>query len=78
MKLGSLVLMTTNPLSSPMALANTSVPITASQVFQWYLPTSSAITIAVTPDITPVDRSNSPPIISRPTGTARIPKNAAC
>ena len=45
---------------------------------QWYLPTSSAITIAVTPVITPVERSNSPPIISSPTGTATIPKNAAC
>jgi hypothetical protein len=39
---------------------------------------SRSITIAVTPDITPVERSNSPPIISSPTGTARIPKNAAC
>jgi hypothetical protein len=59
-------------------VANPSVPITASQVFQWYLPTSSAMTMAVTPPITPVDRSNSPPIISSPTGTARMPKNAAC
>ena len=50
----------------------------ASHVSQWYLPTSSAMTIAVTPDMTPVDRSNSPPIISSPTGTAMIPKNAAC
>ena len=50
----------------------------ASHVSQWYLPTSSAGTIAVTPDITPVERSNSPPIISSPTGTAMIPKNAAC
>ena len=43
-----------------------------------HLPTSSAITIAVTPVITPAERSNSPPIINRPTGTATIPKNAAC
>src|SRR6185437_4425446 len=28
--------------------------------------------------ITPADRSTSPPIINRPTGTATIPKNAAC
>ena len=61
-----------------MIVANTSVPMTASQVFQWYLPTSRAMTIAVAPPMTPVDRSNSPPIISRPTGTARMPKNAAC
>ena len=32
----------------------------------------------MTPVITPADRSNSPPIISSPTGTATIPKNAAC
>ena len=50
----------------------------AIHVFTCHLPTSSAITIAVTPVITPVDRSNSPPIISSPTGTATIPKNAAC
>ena len=50
----------------------------ASQVLQCHLPTSSAIRIAVTPVITPADRSNSPPIISSPTGTATIPKNAAC
>ena len=50
----------------------------AIQVFHVQLPTSSAITIAVTPVITPADRSNSPPIISSPTGTATIPKNAAC
>jgi hypothetical protein len=78
MKLGSFVRTTMIPLSSPMKVANTSVPPIASHVFQWYLPTSNAITIAVTPDITPVERSNSPPIISSPTGTARIPKNAAC
>ena len=78
MKLGSFVLATTKPLSRPMAVANARVATIASHVFQWYLPTSSAITIAVTPPMTPVERSNSPPIISRPTGTARIPKKAAC
>ena len=50
----------------------------ASHVSTCHLPTSSAIKIAVTPVITPAERSNSPPIINRPTGTATIPKNAAC
>ena len=34
--------------------------------------------MAQNPVMPPVDRSNSPPIISSPTGTAMIPKNAAC
>ena len=58
-------------------MANTIVIRIASQVFTCHLPTSSAITIAVTPVITPADRSNSPPIINSPTGTDTIPKNAA-
>jgi len=62
MKLGSFVSTTTKPLISPIPVANASVMRIAVQAFPCHFPTSSASTIAVTPVITPADRSNSPPI----------------
>ena len=78
MKLGSFVLTTAIPLTKPMIVAKTKVPAIAAQAFQWSFSMRSAITMAVTPVMMPVERSNSPPIMSKPTGTAMIPKNADC
>jgi len=78
MKLGSPDRVTTSPLTAPIAAPKANVTATAAQAFQCSFPTSSAMMMAQNPVIPPVDRSNSPPIISSPTGTAMIPKNAAC
>ena len=83
MKLGSEVLSTNVPLNQPMAKAKASDSGTA----RWRLspaPPNSAVSLlnkttitAVAPVMEPEERSNSPPIISRATGTAIKPRVAA-
>ena len=83
MKLGSDVLSTMVPLNQPTIRAKASPSGTAMCSDSPAPPNSpisllnSTTTMAVAPVMAPEDRSNSPPIISRATGTAMMPKVAA-
>src|SRR5712671_2269042 len=73
MKLGRPVRETSSPLNSPIPTANASDTSRAGQMFQFSLVQSRPVTSEVEPIITPAERSNSPPIISRATGMADSP-----
>src|SRR6266545_3897576 len=73
MKLGRPVRETSSPLNSPIPAANASDTSRAGQMFQCSSVQSRPVTSEVEPIITPAERSNSPPIISRATGMADSP-----
>jgi len=73
MKLGSLVLTTSQPLSMPIRAATTSEVSTATQMFTSSLVARTPTTRPVVPTIAPAERSNSPPIINSATATAMMP-----
>src|SRR5665647_1645668 len=77
MKLGSRVLVTSQPLSAPTAAAKTRVRTMAGQMGIPALVTSSPRNRPLEPTMTPAERSNSPPIMSSATATATIPIVAA-
>ncbi len=65
------------PLKTPNRRAKASDASIASQMFQPYSTLSSAKIMPQAPIIEPIERSNSPPIISSATATARMPSWAA-
>ena len=79
---GSFVRTTSHPLMKPVVNASTSARPTPGSSDQPRPPASTGVTaimiaIPEKPRIEPIDRSNSPAIISRATATARIPRGAA-
>jgi hypothetical protein len=74
---GSLVQTTTSPFRNPATSENAIAITIAAQSGQPYSMLSMAITMPLAPMIDPIDRSNSPAIISRDTATARMPSSEA-
>jgi hypothetical protein len=77
MKEGRPVRSTSRPLIAPTLSANRSDTASAGQMFQLCSETSKATIIPLAPIIEPIERSNSPPIISRQTASERMPSSAA-
>ncbi len=73
MKLGSLVFWTMNPFRKPTAPAATSVRTIAGHTFRFSSVARMPIISPELPVMTPAERSNSPPIMSRATATAGMP-----
>ena len=76
MKLGSPERTTMNPLRKPMVRAMASAIAAAIQMLSPVWTLKIAANIPVVPVITPADRSNSPPIMSRATASAVRPYRA--
>jgi hypothetical protein len=77
MKLGSLVRITMAPLTAPSAAAHTAVSSSASTNGRC---STARLTPRISPasaTIEPMERSNSPPIISSAAATARMPSSDA-
>ena len=74
---GNSVRSTRYPLKTPSRRANASDASIASQTFQPNSTLSNAKMMPHAPIAEPIDRSNSPPIISNATATARMPSWAA-
>jgi len=77
MKDGKPVLTTTNPLMNPTSAAKAKTMGIATHTFKLYSVVSNPARSPEVPTMTPVERSNSPPIIRRATKTAMIPIGAA-
>ena len=73
MKLGSRDTTTITPLSTPTATAIASETSIATATFHPAWTENKAVNIPVVPTMTPDERSNSPPIISRATASAETP-----
>ncbi len=76
MKLGSPERTTMNPLRKPIPMAMISDSTSETITLNPLCTENSAQNIPVVPTITPVERSNSPPIISRATPSALSPYSA--
>ncbi len=79
---GSFVAITKAPLKNPIRSAKTSATRIAGHTLQPNPPpedgvTSTMIVMPANPRIEPIERSNSPPIMSKATPTASIPSGAA-
>jgi hypothetical protein len=74
---GSLVHTTTSPFRNPATSEKAIAIRMAAHRGQPYSTLSRAITMPLAPMIDPIDRSNSPAIISRQTATARMPSSEA-
>src|SRR5437016_5742487 len=77
MKLGSPVLITSQPLTQPSAIPIANANSTASHTGQPQYRHGIASIMPAKPIIEPIDRSNSPPIISSAAPTEMMPRNAA-
>ncbi len=77
MKLGSLVRITMVPLIAPRAAAQASVTSSASTNGRCSTTRQPPRIRPANATIEPIDRSNSPPIISSAAATARMPSSAA-